>query len=302
MDSEVNTNAVLIAGPTASGKSSFALCEAEKLKSKGFRPIIVNADSMQVYNELQIISARPEKEDEERFPHYLYGFIPAKRPFNTGAYLTHVANLLERQCEKTVPIFVGGTGLYFKALLEGLAEMPKTSQETRMKFRKEMEEKGTLAMHGLLQKRDDDMAKSLEINDGQRILRALEVLEETGKSLLWWQKHASYNPFLKADKCRKIVLLPEREKLYARINQRFDTMVELGAVDEVKALYNLKLNGSLPAMKAIGVPQFIAYLRGEIPFDEAIEKAKQESRRYAKRQMTWLRGQMGEDWQRINPL
>ena len=296
----MNKRAVLIAGPTASGKSSLALIEAEAAEKAGLRPLIVNADSMQVYRELRIISARPSLDDEAQVSHALYGFVSAREVFNTGRWLDEMSALLAGLDEDALPIIVGGTGLYFKALLEGFARIPEIPDEVRAGLRAQFVEEDAEKMHQRLASVDPQMAADLKPTDGQRILRALEVYEATGKSILHWQEQAQASPLLEADACRKIIALPERDVLYERINARFDAMVGEGALEEVAALAKLELDWDLPAMKAIGVPQFMAHLEGTMPLADAILDAKQESRRYAKRQMTWLRNQMGEDWQRID--
>ncbi|MEP3525929.1 MAG: tRNA (adenosine(37)-N6)-dimethylallyltransferase MiaA [Hyphomicrobiales bacterium] len=296
----MSERAVLIAGPTASGKSSLALFEADRVKRAGLCPIIVNADSMQVYRELRIISARPSLDDEAQVKHVLYGFVSSKEVFNTGRWLDEMGELLAGLAEDELPIIVGGTGLYFKALLEGFARIPDIADEVRAGLRALFLEENAEKMHQRLAAVDPQMADSLKPTDAQRILRALEVYEATGKSILHWQQEAQASPLLSAKDCRKIIALPERDVLYERINARFDAMVDEGALEEVAALAKLQLDWDLPAMKAIGVPQFMAHLEGTMPLEDAILDAKQESRRYAKRQMTWLRNQMGEDWQRID--
>lgn len=298
----MSERAVLIAGPTASGKSSLALFEAERVKRAGLRPIIVNADSMQVYRELRIISARPNEEDEARVPHALYGVVPSCEIFNTGRWLDEMARLLGELSENDLPIIVGGTGLYFKALLEGFARIPDIPDEVRARLRAEFVEEGAEEMHRRLKALDGHMAGELEPNDGQRILRALEVVEVTGKSIFYWQQQAQSSPLINGEDCRKIIALPERDVLYERINARFDAMVSEGALDEVAALAKLELDWDLPAMKAIGVPQFMGHLEGAMTLEDAVLDAKQESRRYAKRQMTWLRNQMGDDWKRVDGM
>lgn len=296
----MNERAVLIAGPTASGKSSLALFEAERANRAGLRPIIVNADSMQVYRELRIISARPTAADEAQVSHVLYGFVSSDDVFNTGRWLDAMAQLLDGFDDDDVPIIVGGTGLYFKALLEGFACVPDIPIAVRERLRAQFVDEGAEQMHHRLAALDPQMAGELKPMDGQRILRALEVIEVTGKSILYWQQQAQTAPLLQAKDCRKIIALPERDILYARINARFDAMVSEGALEEVDALAKLGLDWDLPAMKAIGVPQLMAHLEGTMALEDAIADAKQESRRYAKRQMTWLRNQMGEEWQRLN--
>lgn len=291
--------AILIAGPTASGKSSLALNLADEARHKGRNPIIINADSMQVYRELSIISARPTIEDEALVTHRLYGSVSAAVAFNTGRWLKEIADILQGLDETDLPVIVGGTGLYFKALTEGFACIPAIPEPVRIHLRNEMDERGAEGMHRLLQKIDPSAAHELKPGDGQRILRALEVKQVTGVSIFQWQQKAQNNPLLDPDSCRKIIMLPDRNVLYQRINQRFDRMVEERVLDEVRALRELGLERTLPAMKAIGVPQLIGYLEDEYALDRAIEDTKRESRRYAKRQMTWLRNQMDESWQKI---
>lgn len=296
----MSEHAILIAGPTASGKSALALSEAGAARREGRRPLIINADSMQVYRELRIVSARPDADDEAFAPHLLYGFVPAGELFSTGRWLEEMTRILAGLREEDLAIIVGGTGLYFKALTEGFAVIPEIPEEVRAPLRAALFEDGAGRMHRLLHMIDEAAARELRPSDSQRILRALEVKKATGKSILWWQTQAQAAPLLRARDCRKIVALPPRDVLYARIDARFDGMVAAGALDEVAALRALRLDAALPAMKAIGVPQFIAHLEEGMALDLAVEDAKRESRRYAKRQMTWLRNQMGGDWARID--
>lgn len=281
----------LIAGPTASGKSDFALKLAEKTGS-----CIVNADSMQVYSLLRIITARPDDEDMARIFHYLYGYVSPAEYYSTGKWLDDVASLLR---ESDAPlIFVGGTGLYFKALTEGLAEIPDVPQEIKDKWRLKLKEEGTCALYKELQLIDPLFATRLNNQDGQRIIRALEVYETTGKSLSYWQSQKT-KPLLEGHTVDKLLLLPERALVYRHIEERFDKMVENGALDEVRNLAKLDLSPSMPAMKAIGVPEFLGVLQGKESIETAIVKAKTGTRRYAKRQMTWFRHQLGNDWRKI---
>ena len=292
--------AVLIAGPTASGKSSLALSLANAAIKAGRYPVILNADSMQVYRELHIISARPSADDEALMPHKLYGFVSASEAYNTGRWLDDIAAELNALSEKTLPIIVGGTGLYFKALTEGFAVMPIVPDDVRTKLRDQLEREGAAALHASLAVLDPQTAENLKPLDSQRVLRALEIVKVSGRSIRAYQAEAQSNPLLNAAKCRKIVALPDRAALYQRIEERFDGMVAAGGLEEVEALQVLNLDPSLPAMKAIGVPQFIDHLSGERSIEDAIDNAKQESRRYAKRQMTWMRNQMDDSWERIN--
>jgi len=277
--------AVLIAGPTASGKSSLAIKLAKQAEEEGRQPIIINADSMQVYKELSIISARPSKEDEALVPHRLYGFVPVSAVYNTGRWLDDFSSVYDALDDNALPIIIGGTGLYFKALTEGFAVMPVVPDEIRISLRNRLEEEGVEQLHEALVKVDPVSASAL-----------------AGRSIKDLQAEAQSKPLLKAARCRKIVALPERNVLYERINQRFDSMVEAGGLEEVKRIASFNLDPALPAMKAIGVPQLIKYLDGGWSLDEAIDNAKQESRRYAKRQMTWMRNQMDETWVRIDTV
>ena len=292
--------AVLIAGPTASGKSSLALSLANAALKAGREPVILNADSMQVYRELHIISARPSADDEALMPHKLYGFVSASEAYNTGRWLDDIGAELSTLPEKKLPIIVGGTGLYFKALTEGFAVMPQVPDDVRTELRDQLEQEGAAALHASLEHLDPRTAETLKPLDSQRILRALEIIKVSGRSIRDYQSEAQSNPLLDAATCRKIVALPDRAALYQRIEERFDGMVAAGGLEEVEALQALKLDTSLPAMKAIGVPQFIDHLSGERSIEDAIDNAKQESRRYAKRQMTWMRNQMDDSWERIN--
>jgi tRNA dimethylallyltransferase len=283
--------AILIAGPTASGKSSAALELAERL-----RGTVINADSMQVYRELAVLTARPPQADLPRAPHRLYGIVSAREAYSVGRWLEDTARAVqEAEDEGRVPILVGGTGLYFKALLEGLAPVPDVPLEIRKAWRGEAAKIGAEGLYRELSLRDPAMAAKLRPSDPQRIVRALEVIDATGVSLAEWQS-GSASPLLASEAALKLVIAPEREALYAAIDARFDAMIEQGAVEEVRGLLSLGLDPGLPAMRAHGVREIAAHLAGTISLSEAIAKAKTESRRYAKRQMTWLKRFM-QDWQ-----
>jgi tRNA dimethylallyltransferase len=283
---------ILIAGPTASGKSGASLDLAGRLGGT-----IINADSMQVYRELRLLTARPSEAEEARMPHRLYGTVPAVEAYSVGRWLGDVASAMaEAREEGRLPIFVGGTGLYFKALTEGLAPVPDIPAEIRSYWRKRAEEFGRDDLHAELAARDSAMAARLGPADPQRIVRALEVIDATGVSLAEWQGDNAA-PLLEAGETLRLVIAPEREPLYAAIDARFDRMIEQGALDEVRALMELKLDPELPAMRAHGVRELAAYISGTLTRAEAVAKAKTESRRYAKRQMTWLRRFMSNwDW------
>ena len=284
------SGAILIAGPTASGKSALALALAEKLDGT-----IVNADSMQVYRDLRVITARPTPEEEERVPHRLYGHVDAAENYSVGRWCRDVGPALgEIATEGRVAILVGGTGLYFKALTTGLAAVPPIPAEIRGQVRARMASEGAAALHGELASLDPITAQRLMVNDRSRIARALEVVLATGRSLSDW--HRDGMPAL-VDSARaaKIFLTCERKQLVARIETRFAAMLAAGALDEVRALAARQLDPLLPAMKAHGVPWLIRHLHGEISLDQAAAGAIMDTRRYAKRQLTWFRNQM-TDW------
>jgi tRNA dimethylallyltransferase len=283
---------ILIAGPTASGKSGAGLELAARIGGT-----IINADSMQVYRELRLLTARPSEADKARVPHRLYGTVSAARAYSVGRWLGDVARAMaEAQREGRLPILVGGTGLYFKALIEGLAPVPDIPAEIRSYWRERSDELGRDALRAELAARDPNLAARLGPADPQRIVRALEVIDATGVSLAEWQG-GNVAPLLVAGDALRLVIAPEREPLYAAIDARFNRMIEQGALDEVRALLGLELDPGLPAMRAHGVRALAAYLSGALTREEAVAKAKTESRRYAKRQMTWLRRFMADwDW------
>jgi len=287
-------NAILITGPTASGKSALAVEFA-----KQHNGVVVNADSMQVYDTLCVLTARPSDEDMQGVPHYLYGHVPAKLAYSTGAWLRDVTELLPRlHADGRKPIFVGGTGLYFKALTGGLSDMPAIPEEVRNRLRSRLQEEGRDELYRQLRERDPLVAESLRPQDGQRIVRALEVLEATGRSIADFQAQAGA-VIVDPSTSRKIVVVPDRAILHQRINGRFEKMLEQGAEDEVKTLLSLSLPPDMPVMKAIGVSQIAAMLRGELSRDEVLERGAAATRQYAKRQMTWFRNQMDESWERL---
>ncbi len=286
------TRALLIMGPTASGKSALALALAERLGGE-----IVNADSMQVYRDFRILTARPSLEEEAQAPHHLYGHVDAGALYSTGRWLSDaLVAIADIQARGRMPILAGGTGLYFKALTEGLADIPAADPETRAELRARAEREGAAALHAELAARDPVTAARLEPNDAPRILRALEVLETTGESIS--ALHAATKPALARGAWAGVALTPERDALYASINARFEKMLEAGALDEVRAFAGRGLDPALPAMKAHGAPALMAHLRGELSLDEAAEIGRRDTRRYAKRQFTWIGGQM-PDWPRI---
>ncbi|RVD11797.1 MAG: tRNA (adenosine(37)-N6)-dimethylallyltransferase MiaA [Mesorhizobium sp.] len=289
-------NAILIAGPTASGKSALALDLAERRGG-----VIVNTDSMQGYSVLDVLTARPEAADLARAPHYLYGHVHPATAYSTGAWLRDVMKLIEDGIFSERPvIFVGGTGLYFRALAEGISEMPDIPQRVRDRWRYELKEQGAVKLHSLLLREDSAAAMMLKPTDSQRVVRALEVLDASGRSILEWQAERG-QPLIDRESARFFVIEPDRAALVARIDKRFDRMLDKGALDEVKRLAALGLDPELPAMKAIGVRELQAAMAGEIGFPEAIERAKIATRQYSKRQTTWFRHQLGPEWLRLRP-
>jgi len=291
MSEEAIKNAILIAGPTASGKSALAVHMARK--TGGF---IVNTDSMQVYDVLDLLTARPGADDLAAAEHHLYGHVAPSVSYSTGKWFADVAALLAQpDLAGRTPIFVGGTGLYFRALLGGLSRMPEVSPDVRTHWRARMETEGAEALHRALSERDPEMAATLQPTDSQRIVRALEVIESTGKSLSEWQQTKG-RVLVDDQSARKVVLLPERGWLSERIARRFALMWDNGAIDEVKALLALQLDPALPAMKAIGVREISAFLEGTMSEDEAIERSVIATRQYAKRQSTWFRNQLDKSW------
>jgi len=285
-------DAILIAGPTASGKSALGLRLAE-----GLGGTVINADSMQVYRDLRIITARPGIEDEARAPHRLYGHVDAAENYSVGRYVADAQAALDaaRRAGR-LPILVGGTGLYFKALTQGLSAVPATPAEVRASVRGRLEAEGAAALHAELERRDPAMAARLRPADRMRVARAIEVLDATGRSLADWHREGM-QAALDPENALKLFLEPDRAALHARIDQRFDAMLADGALDEVRALAERGLDPMLPAMKAHGVPWLRRHLTGEITLAAAAEGAKLDTRRYTKRQATWFRHQMpGWTW------
>lgn len=277
---------ILIAGPTASGKSRLAVALARRENG-----VVINADSMQVYRELRILTARPDAGEEAAVPHRLYGHVPARDAYSVGQYVRDVqAALQEAQQRGLRPILVGGTGLYFKALREGLSPIPEIAPEVRAFWRAEGERRGARILHAMLAARDATMAERLSPSDTQRIVRALEVLESTGTSLAEWQMRPGV-PVLTGPVVALRIACP-RAQLYAQAEARFEAMMAHGALEEVAALAALGLSPELPALRALGVAPLMAALRGDITVAEAVAQAKTETRQYIKRQETWLRRYM----------
>lgn len=289
---EMKRRAVLIAGPTASGKSALALEKAEALDG-----VIVNADSMQVYDVLHVLTARPPAADLSRAPHLLYGTVPPSERFSTGAWYAAVRDIIaDPDHAGRSLVFVGGTGLYFEALLNGVAVVPEVPKEAVEAAEIEVAGMDRSARAELLAQRDPKMAKRIGVPDRQRVVRALSVLLATGKSLAYWQDQEQFG-LLDDFAVERLVKDPDRDLLRERIAERFRLMMDGPAIEEVKTLLALDLDPSLPAMKAIGVPEIRAMLSGDLTRQEAEERAIIATHQYAKRQRTWLRNRMA-DWPR----
>jgi len=285
--------AVLIAGPTASGKSRLALDMAASRDG-----VVINADSMQVYRELRLLTARPPAKDEAAVPHRLYGHVPASERYSVGRWIADVAAVLdEARRDGRLPIIVGGTGLYFRALTEGLSSIPPIPAEVREGLAGEAAGLASADLHARLAARNPEDAAAIRPSDRARILRALEVFAATGRSLAEWNR-AEARPLLDPRATERHVLDVDRAVLHARIAARAEAMVAGGALGEAKALAALGLDPMSSAMKAIGVRELLAHAAGDLSLDEAVAAMATETRRYARRQLTWFRNQMA-DWPRM---
>lgn len=288
-------DAILIAGPTAGGKSALALQLAKKHNG-----VIINTDSMQVYDTLQILTARPSEDEMEGIDHHLYGHVAAAQSYSTGQWLRSVEALLPIvRANGKMPVFVGGTGLYFKALTGGLSDIPDVPEDIRNHYRQCLLANGPVPLYEELQQRDPDMAGKLNLADGHRIVRALEILTATGRSISEFTSKAGPK-IIDPDRAQKIVVLPDRKILHQRINVRFEKMLELGAIQEVADFLAQRPDPACPAMKAIGVREIEQWLKGELSRDDVIRLASAATRQYAKRQMTWFRNQMDDSWTRVD--
>lgn len=288
----MSTDVVVLAGPTASGKSTLALDLAGR-----FGGTIVNADAMQVYREMSVLTARPDAAAEARVPHRLYGFLSATEACSAGRWRDlAVGAIRAAQGEGRLPIVVGGTGLYLKALTEGLSPVPPIPEAIRERVRARMREIGPEAFHAVLASRDPEMASRLRSSDRQRLSRAMEVLDATGVSLATWQKQAGGG---EGFRFLILVLAPPREVLYAACDARFQAMVAAGALEEVETMRRMNLDPALPATRALGLRELIRHAEGGTTLAQAIGLAQAATRRYAKRQMTWFRNQLGESAIRI---
>ena len=285
-------DAVLIAGPTASGKSAFAI-EVARLTGG----VVLNADSMQVYRDLRLLTARPSPEDEAATEHRLYGFVDGAENFSVGRYVSAVnAELEELQASRRLPILAGGTGLYFQALEAGLSRIPDLPAEVRERERAAAADVSTADLHARLARCDPAGAATLRATDRLRVMRALEVFAATGRSLSSFHGERQPGP-LAGKRLLKLFLAPGRAALHGRINARFLDMIAGGALDEVRGLAARGLDPLLPIMRAHGAPALMAHLRGEMPLNDAIQRGQADTRAYVKRQFTWFRNQMdGWHW------
>lgn len=283
----IGKRCILIAGPTASGKSAAGLRLA-----RGLGGVIVNADSMQVYGEMRILTARPTPEEESALPHRLYGHVSVRQSYSVARWLEDVREVLreiDRMGKRA--IFVGGTGLYFNALTKGLSPVPQIDAQVREYWRGEAQRRPAGELFAELQSRDPLTAGGLRESDPQRIVRALEVIQSTGRPLAEWQCETG-EPLLAPGSWRGIVIAPSRQDVYRQAEARFDEMVKAGALKEVERLRDMQLDPGLPAMRALGVGPLMDFLNGGLPFLEAVERSKAQTRHYVKRQVTWLRRYM----------
>jgi tRNA dimethylallyltransferase len=289
MPTSSTKRALLIAGPTTSGKSALALKLARERSG-----VIINADAVQVYRELRILSARPTPIEEAQVPHRLYGHVSGREGYSVASWLADARREIEAcWAEGLLPIVTGGTGLYFKALEQGLADVPPIPAQVRGKWRAYAGD-----LHAELASRDPEAAARLQDNDRQRLIRALEVIEATGYPLRNWQHQARAHAILGGVTVERHFVDVPRDELYARAEARFDAMIKAGALAEVRTV--IDLDPALPMMRAIGVREFTTYLKGEIDLETAVARAKTATRNYIKRQLTWWRGQM-KHWRVESP-
>lgn len=283
----VTRRAILIAGPTASGKSALALELALRVGG-----VVINADSMQVYRDLRVLTARPDADDTARVPHRLYGEVDGADAYSVGRFLQDARRVIAQTWEAgRVPIFVGGTGLYFKALLEGLSPIPPIPGEIRSFWRAQGLERGAAALHAELARRDPASARGLQPTDTQRLVRALEVIEATGQGLASWQQVPGV-PVLDAKRTLRLLVRRPRADLLARADLRFEVMVDRGAVEEVRSLMARGLPEGLPVRRALGVEPIALMIQGRLSREEAIRAGQADTRAYIKRQVTWAQKHM----------
>ena len=287
MEGKSHQPVLVVAGPTASGKSALALSVAEE-----FDGVVINADSMQVYTELRVLTARPSLADEARLPHRLYGVLPVTEICSAVRWREMAIEAISAAyAAGKLPILCGGTGLYLRALMQGLSPIPRIPEEVRQDIRDRLMRDGPVALYEKLRNLDPETAAQLEPGDRQRVARALEVLTATGRPLSQWQVEPLVGPPPEL-RFQTIVLEPPRAALYASCDDRLLAMVRAGALEEVEVLRQGGFDPSLPAMRALGVPAFLRHQSGELGLEEAIDVAQRVTRRYAKRQTTWFRNQI----------
>ena len=285
---------ILIAGPTSSGKSNFALKLAKKIKGE-----IINADSMQVYKQLQILTARPKKKELKKIKHHLYGFCDVKKNYSTGEWLKLLLNKIKDiRKRKKVPIVVGGTGLYFKALTDGLVKIPNIPMKIRNKIRLMQKKLGQKKFYNKLLKLDPLIKNKIDKNDIQRSIRAYEIKHQTKKSIIEWFKKTKV--FFSSDEFIKLYIDYPRESLINRINLRVEGMFKDGAIEEVRKFNKIKVKKENSSNKVIGIKEITNLLNKQCTLEQAKELIAIKTRQYAKRQATWARGQM-QSWQKITP-
>ena len=283
---------ICIAGPTASGKSAWAIQIA-----KSFSGEIINTDALQVYSELNIISARPSKSEMLSAPHHLFGHVDSNFRYSVGNWISEVENLIiDILARGKSPILTGGTGLYFRSLIEGIAKIPIIPSDIILETNKFQEQNGVEGLRNLAEKLDPKAANRVLGKDPHRLMRIINVYKATNKPISFWQENTK--PVVPRIFCHCAVLLPERQKLYDAINNRFDLMMKKGLLNEAERIFTKNIDPSLPIMKAIGLREFFPYFSGDISLDEAVHLAKRNSRRFAKRQFTWFRGQL-KNWYEI---
>ena len=291
---DLKSKIILISGPTSSGKSNFAIKLAKKIKGE-----IINADSMQVYKQLQILTARPKKEDLKKIKHHLYGFCDVRKKYSTGEWLKILLKKTKDiRKRKKVPIIVGGTGLYFKALTDGLVKIPNIPIKVRNKIRLMQKKSGQKEFYNKLLKLDPLIKNKIEKNDVQRSIRAYEIKNYTKISIINWFKKTK--KYIASDEFIKLYIDYPRDSLVNRINMRVDNMFANGAIEEVIRFNRLKVKKENSSNKVIGIKEISSLLNKQSTLEQAKELIAIKTRQYAKRQVTWARGQM-QSWQKINP-
>ncbi|MDR3326209.1 MAG: tRNA (adenosine(37)-N6)-dimethylallyltransferase MiaA [Rhodospirillaceae bacterium] len=281
---------VIVAGPTASGKSTLAIAIAE-----AFNGVVINADSMQIYDALPILTSRPSIDDENRTPHRLYGILSPLEICSAGRWSKLVVSTCKDEwCEDRLPIIVGGTGLYLSALIKGLSPIPDIPSDIRKSTRDRFRELGNVVFHSELAKFDPQMATKLHPSDSQRLIRAWDVLMATGRSLAQWQTELPVIPL--SARFLIFVFFPQRDWLYSNCDYRLKTMIKNGVLREVQIFLDLNLNSDLPILRALGVEQFREHLNGKISLNDAITATQQATHQYIKRQITWFNNQLVADY------